>query len=274
MQLKLVTKNIATSLVGVIINTTLFKPDLSINTSTATGLGANGLTENGEDILSFGYENLTGIYKNLTITASSPITGDFKIAVSKMLPDYSYNDVALITASFANSTTFTVDISTLDFSPVANQSVVTLPVAVGEPTTNNADKLKFSNLQLDLRLGKFINDNDSVFMTLGGNSALAAQVMTKLDAGEGYTGLKQLGLTDATCYKVLAIYNVKQDTGKYESEKALELLANDFTKLISLQTFLANMNLTMPPLDSYIAALRADHQIYSAVRTWQQSLVS
>ncbi len=134
------------------------------------------------------------------------------------------------------------------------------------------DKLKMAQLAFKLKNGEYILDDDAVFYVLGGDSVLATLAMAALDAGGGYDGLRTLGITDATALKVLATYNVKLDTFKYESEKGLDILIADPSKIVDFMAYLTTINLTLPSFNTYTAKLRSDAVIYAAVRDWAATL--
>lgn len=136
----------------------------------------------------------------------------------------------------------------------------------------DADKLRMQRIQFSLKIGEYIPDDDAIFYMIGGDGNQAVAVMAALDAGKGYDGLKALGLTDAVAYRVLSIYNVKADTGKYESEKALEMMVFDVNKFVDFKNYLDSRNLTLPSLDSYMTRLRSNHDIYVAAREWAKTL--
>lgn len=132
-----------------------------------------------------------------------------------------------------------------------------------------ADKLRMEQIVNKLKSNQFINDDDSVFYALG-NSLMATCAMAEIDAGRGFDGLRNIGLTQTQALKVLSIYNVTIDTGKYESELALAALENDPAKIVTLQAYLAGLTppLTLPPITPYLGSIRANHTVYAAVASW------
>jgi hypothetical protein len=132
-----------------------------------------------------------------------------------------------------------------------------------------ADKLTLEQIVFKLQSGQFISDNDSVFYALG-NSLMAVAAMGVIDVGGGFNELRTLGLSQQQALRVLSIYNVTLDANKYESEVKLTALNDDPSKIASLQTYLASLTppLSLPELTPYLAQIRADHAIYTAVRNW------
>ena len=135
-----------------------------------------------------------------------------------------------------------------------------------------ADKLRIDQIIFKLKSGQFVNDDDSVFYSLG-NSLMTTAAMVIIDAGGSFDGLRTAGLTQAQALSVLSIYNVNLDVSKYESEVALNLINNDPTKLTQLSAYLAGLTppLTLPPLTPYLAQVRADHAVYAAIKNWSGS---
>jgi hypothetical protein len=137
------------------------------------------------------------------------------------------------------------------------------------PEQINADKLTLEQIVFKLKNGNFISDDDSVFYALG-NSLMATAAMAEIDAGRGYDGLRNIGLTQVQALKVLSIYNVTLETSKYESEKALTALVTNPDNIVLLKTYLAGLTppLELPSLTPYLSALRADHAVYTAIAGW------
>lgn len=135
-----------------------------------------------------------------------------------------------------------------------------------------ADKLRLDQIIFKLKSGQFVDDNDSVFYALN-NSLMATAAMAIIDAGGGFDELRTAGLTQAQALSVLSIYNVNLDVNKYESEVALKIINDDPTKLSQLQAFLSGLTppLTLPPLTPYLAQVRADHAVYTAIKNWSGS---
>jgi hypothetical protein len=130
-----------------------------------------------------------------------------------------------------------------------------------------SDKLRMEQIVNKLKNNGFISDDDAVFYALG-NSVMAAAAMAEIDAGRGFDGLRNIGLTQPQALKTLSIYNVTIDTGKYESEVALKSLETDPTKIVALKAFLAPLALELPPLNSYLGEIRANHAVYTAIAGW------
>ena len=140
----------------------------------------------------------------------------------------------------------------------------------GRSKQSNEDKLRQNDLEFKLRTGEHISEDDSVFLVLG-NSLLVRQCIANMNVGYGFNGLKALGLSDSQAYKIIAIFNVKLDVNKYESEKALEFLGSDLDNLKSFSKFLAKRNIEMPSLKNYIAVLRSDNLVYNLIRDWAKN---
>lgn len=140
----------------------------------------------------------------------------------------------------------------------------------GRSKQSNEDKLKQNDLEFKLRTNEHISEEDSVFLVLG-NSLLVKQCIANMDVGYGFNGLKALGLSDSQAYKIIAIFNVKLDVNKYESEKALEFLGSDLDNLKSFSKFLAKRNVEMPSLKNYITVLRSDNVVYNLIRDWAKN---
>lgn len=140
----------------------------------------------------------------------------------------------------------------------------------GRSKQSNEDKLRQNDLEFKLRTGEHISEDDSVFLVLG-NSLLVRQCIANMNVGYGFNGLKALGLSDSQAYKIIAIFNVKLDVNKYESEKALEFLGSDLDNLKSFSKFLAKRNIEMPSLKNYIAVLRSDTLVYNLIRDWAKN---
>ena len=135
-----------------------------------------------------------------------------------------------------------------------------------------ADRLRLDQIIFRLKSGQFVDDDDSVFYALG-NSLIADSAMLIIDEGGGFDELRTAGLTQAQALAVLSIYNVNLDVSKYESEVALKLINDDPTKLTQLSAFLAGLTppLTLPPLTPYLAQVRANHEVYAAIKNWSGS---
>lgn len=195
-----------------------------------------------------------------TVTEQSLFYGEYPVVGNSA-------DISVI-GSFTDTITITPPTQT---TPPPIQTTTTTPPSTTTPTPTNgisaADKLRAQSLNFKLRNNQYITDDESVFLQLG-DSALATRAMAALDNGGGFDGLRALGISEVTSYKILAIFNIKLDTRKYESERALELIANNPAQLVNLQSYLTAQGITMPSLTSYIATLRADNAIYNAVRTW------
>ncbi len=135
-----------------------------------------------------------------------------------------------------------------------------------------ADRLRLDQIIFRLKSGQFVDDDDSVFYALG-NSLIADSAMLIIDEGGGFDELRTAGLTQAQSLAVLSIYNVNLDVSKYESEVSLKLLNDDPTKFTSLAAFLAGLTppLALPPLTAYLATLRSNHAVYTAIKNWSGS---
>ena len=159
-------------------------------------------------------------------------------------------------------------ISTL--TPEQQSAFTTTPVEfIQTPEQIASDKLTIEQIKFKLKSGEFINDDDSVMLVLM-NSAMATASMQVVDAGGGYNGLRSIGLTDTQSLRVLAIYNVKMDTNKYLSEVKLETLRTNPDLMPSLVAYLSGLNppLELPSLVPYIASVRSDFAVYSAIKNW------
>lgn len=132
-----------------------------------------------------------------------------------------------------------------------------------------ADKLEIEQITAKLRNNEYILDDESVLLTLG-NSKMATIAMEIVDNGEGYQGLRTAGFTQSQALKVLSIYNLTQDTDKYLSEKNLDVLVNDPTKIVQLKAYLESLNppLQLPSLLPYASSIRANHAVYTAIKNW------
>lgn len=145
-------------------------------------------------------------------------------------------------------------------------------IAFNIPPSVDADKLRMQQIQFKLKIGEYITDDDSIFYMIGGDGEQAARIMSALDNGDGFNGLKALGLSDANAYRVLTIYNTKADTAKYESEKALEMMVFDINRFVDFKNYLDSRNIQLPSLDSYMTRIRSNHQVYTAAREWARTL--
>jgi hypothetical protein len=158
--------------------------------------------------------------------------------------------------------------------PINQQAVFTsVPVEfIQTPEQIASDRLRLDEIVFKLKSGQFLIDNDSVFYALG-NSLMATAAMTIIDNGGGFNELRNAKLTQAQALAVLSIYNVELDVSKYESEQKLNVINSDPSKLPLLQAYLATLTppLTLPPLTSYLAAVRADHAVYTAIKNWNGS---
>lgn len=154
----------------------------------------------------------------------------------------------------------------------AEQKDFTVALSFPVPPSIEADKLKLAQIQTRLKNGEYIDDDDSIFLISGADTAVTLQIMQKLDAGEGFDGLKSLGFTDTIACRILAIYNVKVDTAKYDSEVALEIIAADVSKLQSFKAYLDTLNISLPPLNIYLNKLRSYPAVFNAAREWAKTL--
>ncbi len=202
----------------------------------------------------------------LTTAQQTTLTGNFNAdqrAVIDTLPIWQQ-------AVFASGTSAQKNAIIITLTPT-QQAVLTGARAEFIQTVEqiNADKLTLEQITYKLRNGQFISDDESVFFALG-NSLMSVAAMAEIDAGRGFDGLRNIGLTQAQALKVLSIYNVTLETSKYDSEKALALLEANSDNLALLKTYLASLNppLTLPPLTAYSSTLRANHSIYAAIANW------
>jgi hypothetical protein len=221
-------------------------------------------------------QTLTILQNNIDIaTAIQPTLTTAQYALIDAMPaaqrDFVYSlpvvqQITLVSGTSAQKSaliaTFTIEQQAL-FTSTPIQFIQTIDQA-------NADKLTLSQIATKLISGQFISDNDSVFYALG-NSLMATAAMAEIDAGRGFDGLRNIGLTQAQALKVLSIYNVTIDTGKYESEVNLQALSADPNKIVALQAYLAGMNppLALPSMVSYLGEIRANHAVYAAIANWQ-----
>lgn len=153
-------------------------------------------------------------------------------------------------------------------TPEQQAAFNTIPAQfVRTPEQVNADKLRIEQIVFKLKNNEFVTDDDTVFYLLG-NGLMADAAMLEVDAGRGFNGLRAIGLTNVQALRVLSIYNVTLDTAKYESELKLQALAADPALFSSLQTYLATKSLTLPVIGGYLAQLRSNPAIYTAIRNW------
>lgn len=161
----------------------------------------------------------------------------------------------------------------LSFEPVAPTEPVTptpTPSLFDQTVEQkNADKLTLEQITFKLRSGEFISDDNAVFFALG-NSLMATAAMSCIDVGGGFDELRTLGLSQSQALRVLSVYNVTLDINKYQSEVKLDLLNTNPELIQSLKAYLSSLPtpITLPPLTSYLAQLRANNNIYSAIRGW------
>lgn len=127
-----------------------------------------------------------------------------------------------------------------------------------------ADKFRLNALKQRVKTGYRPTDDEAVFLMLG-DSKLTASVMSSLDVGARYDNLRELGIGDADSLRILALYNVHIDTGKYKSEQTMSLLSDPLV-LNQFKLFLESRNLSLPPFDSYLVDIRANTEVYSAAR--------
>lgn len=233
------------------------------NFSTNTWLNSgSGLPQRVAFALS---KDFYGDLKSLTIVGDpndlnvSPTSFEIQVSESgDVTNDYAWTTVATIDGVVWNA--------------VGEQKDFTIALSFPPPPSIEADKLKMQQIQTRLKNGEYIDDDDSIFLISGGDSAATLLIMQKLDAGEGFNGLKALGFSDAAACKILAIYNVKVDTLKYDSEVALEIIANDITKIVSFDSYLTANNLQLPPLTLYLNKLRSVPAVFNAARDWAKTL--
>lgn len=240
----------------------------ALKTNTALNELVLDVTPNGAVLRFFtGEVAQTVLASKFTILASVDGSTYYQVA-SNISPVASY-DTYLLGNTFADYST------ALNAAIASNATPYTPPTTSPAPTTPfpqtteqiTADKLRTEQIMFKLRNGEYINDDDSVFFTLG-NSLMAQAAMIEVDAGRGFDGLRAIGLTQAQAYKVLSIFNIKMEVSKYESESALTRLLNDPTKIVSLKAFLDGKNLALPPLTSYLVTIRSNHAVYTAIGEW------
>lgn len=126
------------------------------------------------------------------------------------------------------------------------------------------DKLRLNALKQRVKTGYRPTDDEAVFLMLG-DSKVTASVMAALDSGARYDNLRELGIGDADSLRILALYNVQIDTGKYQSEQNIVLLSDPLI-LNQFKLFLESRNLSLPPFDSYLVDIRANAAVYAAAR--------
>lgn len=152
--------------------------------------------------------------------------------------------------------------------PVSGDTLNAIPVAYVQTKEEiDADKTAVAVITDTLTGGNFITDDDAVLIALG-NSKLVSAAMSVVDSGGGFQGLKAIGLSTTQAIRVLSIFNITIDTNKYESEVMIKLLLDDPTRIVSLKTYLESMSLTLPPLNTYAATIRANHDVYTAIKDW------
>lgn len=180
-------------------------------------------------------------------------------------------DNGVIWAQFDAQSNITdwLDVTAKTFTPVVVTPTPTPTLTAAEILA--ADKARMTQIKANLMNRIAMNDEDNVFLLLG-TSAKTMAVMDVLDNGGGFDEIKSLALdiTETTILRILAIYFVKIDVPKYESEKAFDLITN-FSVLNEFVTYLTTQNITPPSLKAIKDSIRANAPVYTALRTWAAS---
>jgi len=206
------------------------------------------------------------LFQHITTEQQNTLNSNYDVEQLAVIALLTYEQQLIFVSGTTSQKNAIIDTLT----PEQQAPFVSLPIAfIQTIEEKSADKLTMEQIIFKLKSGQYISDDDSVFYALG-NSKMATAAMAEIDAGRGYDGLRNIGLTQSQALKVLSIYNVTLEIAKYESEQALAVLEADPTKIQSLQTYLTSLipPLTLPTLSTYLGQIRSNHAIYSAIRNW------
>lgn len=178
---------------------------------------------------------------------------------------------SLVTTDQVPAGTYYMAVSTTQTSQLPLTITIRFASAT-EIAAQEAEKAVMTTLKTKAKSGSALVDNDVLSIVLG-SSITATTAIGILDIGGGYLELRQAGLSDSEATSALAIYNLKLEPAKYESEQAIEYINADVNRLPLFYAYLTGQNISRPELTPLFATFRANVQVFNALRAWHASLV-
>lgn len=140
--------------------------------------------------------------------------------------------------------------------------------------TEDQEKHLIADIKFRAKQGQSMSIDDVLSLIMSSTSE-AKRAIEIISNGGQYLNLRTAGLTDGEALKALAIFHVKIDTDRYQSERALQVLSDDPSLLSDFGDFLSAQPdpKELPGLENYLVSMRSNIEIYDLVRQWHTQRV-